>query len=390
MVKKSTKSTKTKERSKDEEPPIPEQAPPSSKAPPASNTPVKKRGKKKALFLLFLIAGLCWYLYQKDPQLFAFNKQIVPLQEAADTAVSEVVETAPPETTQPPLPVAAEEEIIEEDAMEISEEAPPSAPPPPPAEIEKMPPPPQAHQHRPPPASPMLPPPSIAEDNPFPPAPKLVQDEQQLMANKSRHMQHLFLQMQQYKQWHAHSHIYVLALKIERAFQAGEPFEKLLLSLRQAATGNPRILQFTPALERFASSGITSLERLQRDFDQMSDAVFQAELKKKEEESWLSYVQSHFASVVKIRKIKGEPGSSEPDDIWARAREALRQGDIALATKELALLEDQSHPELAAWQAQALELVKAELALKAMLGHLEQEQQRHQQGQFELGGHIGG
>jgi hypothetical protein len=146
------------------------------------------------------------------------------------------------------------------------------------------------------------------------------------------------------------------------AVASGHPYAAELSTLRALAPGEGA----WEALASHADAGIPTLAALTHSFQTASDAALGAEAAPADA-SVLSSLLASAQSLVKIRHVDAMATGDAPGAILARAAAQLKQGDLALAVKEVEGLAPPPREAFAAWLDQA----RTRLAADDTLNRLE-------------------
>jgi len=106
-------------------------------------------------------------------------------------------------------------------------------------------------------------------------------------------------------------------------------------------------------LPAYAEAGIPTLPELTRSFATARDSALAVAPEQPSGGSLVDNLMASAQSLVKIRRIDGAPTGEGPAAKLARAKAALDQGDLALAVKEVEMLDSTTREAFSAWLGQA-------------------------------------
>jgi hypothetical protein len=145
------------------------------------------------------------------------------------------------------------------------------------------------------------------------------------------------------------------------AVATGHPYAAELSTLRALTPGEGAL----EALAPHADAGIATIARLTSSFQAASDAALGAEVAPADA-SILGSLRASAQSLVKIRHVDATVTGDAPGAILARAGAQLKQGDLALAVKEVEGLAPPPREAFAAWLDQARTRLAADDALNRL------------------------
>lgn len=145
------------------------------------------------------------------------------------------------------------------------------------------------------------------------------------------------------------------------AVASGHPYAAELSTLRALTLGESALEALAPN----ADAGISTIARLTSSFQTASDAALGAEAAPADA-SVLGSLRASAQSLVKIRHVDATATGDTPGAILARAGAQLKQGDLALAVKEVEGLAPPPREAFAAWLDQARTRLAADDTLKRL------------------------
>jgi hypothetical protein len=154
----------------------------------------------------------------------------------------------------------------------------------------------------------------------------------------------------------------VVTLVLQRAVESGKPYQAELAAMKTAGGDQAA---FAP-LERFAASGIPSVNSLTRDFGKLTNRIL-AESTPVADEGWLDRMLRSAQRVVRVRPVDEAAGVS-PAAVVSRIEAALKRRDLPAAAAAWDSLPEGGRQVSRDWSERLKGRVATEAALQKLVG----------------------
>jgi hypothetical protein len=154
----------------------------------------------------------------------------------------------------------------------------------------------------------------------------------------------------------------VVTLMLQRAVESGKPYQAELAAMKAAGADQAALAP----LERFAGSGLPSVNSLTRDFGQLANRIL-ADAGPAADEGWLDRLARSAQRVVRIRPADEQAGAS-PGAVVARIEAALKRRDLPAAAAAWDALPDAGRQASREWGERLKGRVATEAALQKLVG----------------------
>lgn len=152
---------------------------------------------------------------------------------------------------------------------------------------------------------------------------------------------------------------------LRAAVNEGRPYATELTTIRSLAPGAADL----GILPDHAEKGIPTVPGLVRSFRTAKETLLTSEAEPADD-SFLGSLMTSAQSLVKVRRVDGNPTGNAPGDVVARAEAALDRGQLAEAVAEIGALKDDSGENFSAWLKDARARLSADETLKQLEGVL--------------------
>jgi hypothetical protein len=144
----------------------------------------------------------------------------------------------------------------------------------------------------------------------------------------------------------------VAATQLKQAVDWGRSFEHELSTFVKLSGADNGFLAVAEKLKTQASSGVASVQQLQKSFPILADELKKLESLNEEASFW-DAVWGQLSSIVRIRRIEGASDLPGLDGVLARVTEALDASNLTAAIKELNTLDEKYRPVIEGWLSKA-------------------------------------
>jgi hypothetical protein len=143
------------------------------------------------------------------------------------------------------------------------------------------------------------------------------------------------------------------AVKLREAVNKSQSFESELKAFKFFAKDYEDLKYYISILEEHSKEGIVTFDKLQKDFDKISNEILNVSRKNKDNPTVIDKVTMKLSDLVKVRKIDSSSNSSQTDDILARAYKAIQNKNIEKAIREVESLEGEDKILISPWLEEA-------------------------------------
>ncbi|MFC7333827.1 COG4223 family protein [Rhodocista pekingensis] len=157
----------------------------------------------------------------------------------------------------------------------------------------------------------------------------------------------------------------LVAAQLQSALASGRPYARELATARAISPEGAGLDELFDTLEARAAQGLPAFAALHESFRRLAPEVIRAD-RTRTDADWLDLTLGRLNSIITVRRASGDIAGADGASIVARAEEALNQGNLTLAVKELDALTGPAAAALQPWLADARSRVAAEKAAQAL------------------------
>lgn len=157
--------------------------------------------------------------------------------------------------------------------------------------------------------------------------------------------------------------------QLREALAKAMPFDNELRAVKALGGADAEVAQAVEALKARAVAGIPTFPVLASRFHALAPAIIRAQVLP-EQQSWWRQTLDRMASLVVLRREDGADAGTAPAAVVARAEAALNQGDLAVAVKEVSVLDGGPAAQAANWLADAQARLAADKAVSELTAHV--------------------
>lgn len=191
---------------------------------------------------------------------------------------------------------------------------------------------------------------------------KTVQLEEQIYALNN--------ELQKAKKSDLHTSLLINAVNLRDSVNAGKNYHHELEMLKKQSGGNQVLNENLLILTEHVKNDVPNLATLTAEFDTISAEALNVYRKNKTERSFLDNVALKLSNMISIRKTGNHAGQHDTESTLARAEHHLLQGQLYLATAELAKLEGSAKSILEPWIERAQARLTIENATAQIYKHI--------------------
>jgi hypothetical protein len=155
----------------------------------------------------------------------------------------------------------------------------------------------------------------------------------------------------------------VIALMLQRAVEGGKPYQAELAAMKSAGADAAALAP----LERFAASGMPSVNRLTRDFTALTSRILAESAPAPADEGWLDRLARSAQRIVRVRPVD-DAGGVSPGAVVTRIETALRRRDLPAVAAAWDSLPEGGRQVSREWGERLKARLATEVALQKLVG----------------------